>query len=126
MSKQHQTLAFVSSAYNEAENLVELHRRCREAHAELKREFAEWIELDFGAIKLRGADADVRCSFPSDRGPADGRAQAESAVPNHRHRITTWEQSSMKGRLTVRRRRRKPKRAKCNRDPMRIVKLRSR
>jgi len=42
-----------------------------------------------GASKLRGADADVCCSFPSDRGPADGRAQAESAVPNHRHRFTT-------------------------------------
>lgn len=41
------TLAFVSSAFNEAENLEELHRRCRAAHAELQREFAERVVLDF-------------------------------------------------------------------------------
>lgn len=58
MSKQHQTLAFVSSAYNEAENLVELHRRCREAHAELQREFAEWIELDFRFVVADNGSSD--------------------------------------------------------------------
>lgn len=41
------TLAFVSSAFNEAENLEELHRRCRQAHAELRREFAERVPLEF-------------------------------------------------------------------------------
>ena len=41
------TLAFVSSAFNEAENLEELHRRCRAAHAELRREFADRLVLDF-------------------------------------------------------------------------------
>lgn len=41
------TLAFVSSAFNEAENLEELHRRCRAVHAELQHEFASRVELRF-------------------------------------------------------------------------------
>ena len=45
--KQQLTLAFVSSAYNEADNLEELHRRCRAAHAQLQQEFEHRIQLDF-------------------------------------------------------------------------------
>ena len=41
------TLAFVSSAFNEEENLEELHRRCRAVHAELEREFRDRIDLRF-------------------------------------------------------------------------------
>lgn len=41
------TLAFVSSAFNEEENLEELHRRCRAAHAALRREVADRVDLDF-------------------------------------------------------------------------------
>ena len=41
------TLAFVSSAFNEAENLEELHQRCRAVHAELQHEFASRVELRF-------------------------------------------------------------------------------
>jgi hypothetical protein len=41
------TLAFVSSAFNTAENLEELHRCCRAVHAELLREFAHRVEMQF-------------------------------------------------------------------------------
>jgi glycosyltransferase involved in cell wall biosynthesis len=41
------TLAFVSSAFNEEDNLEELHRRCRAVHAELEREFAVRVALEF-------------------------------------------------------------------------------
>jgi hypothetical protein len=49
MAKLHQrlTMAFVSSAYNEAENLEELHRRCRAAFAELQHVFANQWQLNF-------------------------------------------------------------------------------
>jgi hypothetical protein len=39
------TRAFVSSAFNEAENLEELHRRCRAVHADLEREFRDRFAL---------------------------------------------------------------------------------
>ena len=41
------TLAFVSTAFNESENLEELYRRCRAAHAELSTEFGNNVELNF-------------------------------------------------------------------------------
>ena len=41
------TLGFLSPAYNEAENLGELHSRCRAAHSELQKEFSESIDLEF-------------------------------------------------------------------------------
>jgi glycosyltransferase involved in cell wall biosynthesis len=41
------SLAFVSSAFNEEENLEELHLRCREVHAELQREFRDRFALRF-------------------------------------------------------------------------------
>ncbi len=41
------TLAFVSSAYNEAENLEELHRRSRNVHSELQQEFSDRFDLRF-------------------------------------------------------------------------------
>ena len=41
------TLAFISSAFNEEENLEELHRRCRAVHAELEKEFLDRFELRF-------------------------------------------------------------------------------
>jgi glycosyltransferase involved in cell wall biosynthesis len=82
MSKQHQTLAFVSSAYNEAENLVELHRRCREAHAELKREFAEWIELDFRFVVADNGSSDGSLSVLEQLGRRDS---AVVALANRRN-----------------------------------------
>jgi len=44
------TLAFVSSAFNEEENLDELHRRCRAVHAVLEREFADRVVLQFSFV----------------------------------------------------------------------------
>lgn len=44
---QSLTLAFVSSAYNEEGNLEELHRRCRNVHAQLQQEFADRVTLEF-------------------------------------------------------------------------------
>jgi len=41
------SLAFVSSAFNEEENLEELHRRCRAVHKELARDFGDRFELHF-------------------------------------------------------------------------------
>jgi dolichol-phosphate mannosyltransferase len=41
------TLAFVSSAFNEADNLPELYHRCRHAFDGLKREFANQTSLEF-------------------------------------------------------------------------------
>ena len=41
------TLAFVSSAFNEEDNLEELHRRCRAVHAELEGEFQDRFDLRF-------------------------------------------------------------------------------
>jgi len=52
------TLAFVSSAFNEAENLAELHRRCREAHAELQREFAGRLTLEFRFVVADNGSGD--------------------------------------------------------------------
>jgi hypothetical protein len=53
------TLAFVSSAFNEAENLEELHRRCRQVHAELRREFAELFRLDFLFVVADNGSSDA-------------------------------------------------------------------
>ncbi len=44
------TLAFVSSAFNEADNLVELYQRCRLAFEELQREFEGQTCLEFRFI----------------------------------------------------------------------------
>ena len=54
------TLAFVSSAYNEAENLEELHQRCRCAHAQLQQEFADLVALDFRFVVADNASTDRR------------------------------------------------------------------
>jgi glycosyltransferase involved in cell wall biosynthesis len=56
--KKQLTLAFVSSAFNEAENLEELHRRCRAAHAELEKEFSDRIELDFRFVVADNGSTD--------------------------------------------------------------------
>ncbi len=53
------TLAFVSSAYNEAENLEELHRRCREAHTALRREFADRLDLRFRFVVADNGSQDA-------------------------------------------------------------------
>lgn len=45
--RERLVLAFVSSAFNEAENLEELHRRCRGVYEALREEFASRLELDF-------------------------------------------------------------------------------
>lgn len=44
------TLAFVSSAFNEEQNLEELRRRCRAVHAELAREFVDRVALEFTLV----------------------------------------------------------------------------
>lgn len=44
------SLAFVSSAFNEEENLEELHRRCRAVHANLEREFGDRFDLGFAML----------------------------------------------------------------------------
>jgi len=51
-------LAFVSSAYNEAENLEELHRRCRDAHTVLQQEFAGKISLGFRFVVADNGSSD--------------------------------------------------------------------
>jgi hypothetical protein len=58
MADKSQTLAFVSSAFNEADNLVELYRRCREAYEELKREFEGVVELDFRFVVADNGSSD--------------------------------------------------------------------
>lgn len=52
------TLAFVSSAYNEAENLEELHRRCRDVHQQLEREFASRVALVFRFLVADNGSSD--------------------------------------------------------------------
>lgn len=47
MSSVPLTLAFVSSAFNEEENLEELHRRCRAVHEELRRDYSDRFDLRF-------------------------------------------------------------------------------
>jgi len=51
-------LAFVSSAFNEEENLEELHRRCRAVHAELQREFADRVALEFRFVVADNGSTD--------------------------------------------------------------------
>jgi glycosyltransferase involved in cell wall biosynthesis len=52
------TLAFVSSAYNEAANLEALHCRCRAAHAELERDVAGRFTLHFRMVVADNASQD--------------------------------------------------------------------
>jgi polyisoprenyl-phosphate glycosyltransferase len=52
------TLAFVSSAFNEAGNLEELHRRCRAVHADLQDEFANRCKLDFRFVVADNGSSD--------------------------------------------------------------------
>lgn len=56
--KKQLTLAFVSSAFNEAENLGELYRRCRAAHAQLQQEFEHRIQLDFRFVVADNGSTD--------------------------------------------------------------------
>jgi len=53
------TLAFVSSAFNEGENLEELHRRCRAVHAELRQEFADQVDLQFRFVVADNGSSDA-------------------------------------------------------------------
>jgi glycosyltransferase involved in cell wall biosynthesis len=52
------TLAFVSTAFNEAGNLVELHRRCRAVHADLQRAIASDGTLHFRMVVADNASKD--------------------------------------------------------------------
>lgn len=61
------TLAFISTAFNEEENLEELHRRCRTAHAELQLEFEGRIDLGF-------------CLMVADNGSSDGSLSVLQAL----------------------------------------------
>ena len=56
--KKQLTLAFVSSAFNEAENLEELYRRCRAAHAQLQQEFSEQVNLGFRLVVADNCSVD--------------------------------------------------------------------
>lgn len=49
-ARKRLTLAFVTSAFNEEENLEELHRRCRAVHEELAREFCDRFDLLFSML----------------------------------------------------------------------------
>ena len=53
------TLAFVSSAFNEAENLEELYRRCRAVHEELRQEFADRVDLRFRFVVADNCSSDA-------------------------------------------------------------------
>jgi glycosyltransferase involved in cell wall biosynthesis len=56
------TIAFISSAYNEAGNLQELHRRCREAHATLQQEFTGQMRLEFQLVVADNSSSDASLS----------------------------------------------------------------
>ena len=56
--KKQLSLAFVSSAFNEAENQEELHRRCRAAHAQLPQEFDHRIKFDFRFVVADNGSTD--------------------------------------------------------------------
>ena len=43
-------LAFLCSAFNEEGNLMELHRRCREVHAQLEKEYSDQVDLRFHMV----------------------------------------------------------------------------
>ncbi len=58
MQQQSLTLAFVSSAYNEAGNLEELYRRCQAAHAELGRQLTEGVKLRFRFVVADNCSGD--------------------------------------------------------------------
>lgn len=53
------TLAFVSTAFNESENLEELYRRRRAAHAELSSEFGNNVELNFRFVVADNGSSDT-------------------------------------------------------------------
>jgi glycosyltransferase involved in cell wall biosynthesis len=57
------SLAFVSSAFNEEENLEELHRRCRKVHAELQREFLDQFVLHFHMLVADNGSKDGSLSL---------------------------------------------------------------
>ena len=56
--KKQLTLAFVSSAFNEAENLEELHQRCRAAHASIQNAFAGKMNLQFRFVVSDNGSSD--------------------------------------------------------------------
>jgi glycosyltransferase involved in cell wall biosynthesis len=53
------TLAFVSSAFNEVENLEELHQRCRAVHSELQQEFSDRLDLRFRMLVADNGSEDA-------------------------------------------------------------------
>ncbi len=60
------TLAFVSSAFNEAKNLEELHRRCRNVHSDLQREFSARFTLHFQMLIADNGSEDQSLSVLED------------------------------------------------------------
>ena len=74
------TLAFVSSAFNEEYNLEELHRRCRAVHAELSREFADRVALEFRLLIADNGSEDGSVALLEDLGRRD---PAVVALANH-------------------------------------------
>lgn len=65
------TLAFVSSAFNEEENLEELHRRCRAVHAVLKRDFEDRFALQFCFVVADNGSTDRSLAVLEDLGRRD-------------------------------------------------------
>jgi glycosyltransferase involved in cell wall biosynthesis len=57
-AQEQLTLAFVSSAYNEAENLDELYRRCLDAHASIQHAFAGKLNLQFRFVVSDNGSSD--------------------------------------------------------------------
>jgi glycosyltransferase involved in cell wall biosynthesis len=77
------TLAFVSSAFNEEENLQELHRRCRACHAELRHEFADRIELDFLFVVADNGSSDASLEVLERLSQADPAVHSLANLANY-------------------------------------------
>ncbi len=71
MMPRQLTLAFVSSAFNEEENLEELHRRCRAVHAVLERESADRFALQFCFVVADNGSEDRSLAVLEDLGRRD-------------------------------------------------------
>ncbi|MEB3200466.1 MAG: glycosyltransferase [Synechococcaceae cyanobacterium] len=68
------TLAFVSSAYNEAANLRELHQRCRLAHAQLQQRHAGQLQIAFRFVVADNCSQDDSLAVLQQIGSLDSEA----------------------------------------------------
>lgn len=77
------TLAFVSSAYNEAENLEELYSRCRTVHAELQQEFADRVQLGFRFVVANNGSTDASLAVLEELASRDATVMALANRSNY-------------------------------------------